>query len=191
MNDAPSDPQPAGGVGLVISEIVRPDRIEEYQAWSAGICAAARKAPGFRARQVVEPRSRDRPEYLIILKFDTAENLNRWHASDEYRHWIDLCTGFIEERTHHTPCEGVELWFASPEPTERTPPAWKLIATSVLAVYPSIILLRWVTTPVLSPLNLHPDLDLFISVCLLSVLLTWPIMPTLTRWLHPWLHAGR
>ena len=178
-------------VGLVISEVVRPERLREYEEWSAGISAAALKAEGFRARQVIEPRDRDHLEYLIVLKFDSLEKLDRWHNSAECRDWLSRGSELFEQRTQHDPGEGVELWYSSPDDTVAKPPFWKQVALGVLAVYPSIILLRFLTTPILGPMNLHPDVNLLISVALLSCLLTWPLMPWLTRVLRPWLYRGR
>lgn len=176
-------------VGLVISEIVRPERLPEYKEWSAGISAAATKAEGFRARQVIEPRDEGRLEYLIVLKFDSLETLNRWHESDEFQGWLSRGAELFEQRTQHAPGEGVELWYSRPADGAVSPPFWKRVALGVLAVYPSIILLRFLTTPILTPMNLPPDLNLLISVTLLSCWLTWPLMPWLTRVLSPWLYA--
>jgi len=190
MSQAAVEPS-SGWVGLVISEIVRTDCIEEYRTWSAGICEAARKAPGFRARQVIEPRDESMPEYLIILKFDTRTNMDRWHESAECRSWLEKSETFIAKRTHHHPGEGMEIWFARPESATQSPPFWKQVVMGTLAVYPSIILLRVITTPILGPLNMHPDLNLLISVVLLSCLLTWPLMPWLTWILSSWLYPKR
>lgn len=190
MREAAIEPA-SGWVGLVISEIVRADRLGEYREWSAGICDAARKAPGFRARQVIEPRDQSVLEYLIVLKFDTTESLDRWHASGECREWLVKSEAFIERRTHHHPGEGMEMWFAKPDAISASPPFWKQVVLGVVAVYPSIILLRVITTPILGPLNLHPDLNLLISVFLLSCLLTWPLMPWLSRVFRSWLYRGK
>lgn len=176
-------------VGLVISEIVRADRIAEYEQWSAGISRAAEEAKGFRARQVIEPRDAANPEYLIVLKFDSVQNLDNWHASAVCREWLEKSSGLIERRSHHQPGEGVEMWFARPGRELASPPFWKQVALGMLAVYPSIILLGWITQPILRPLNLHPNLNLLVSVFLLSCLLTWPLMPWLTRLLNPWLYG--
>lgn len=176
-------------VGLVISELVRADRIVEYEEWSAGICEAAKSAPGFRARQVIEPRDSTHLEYLIVLKFDTLPNLDLWHESDDCRDWLAKSAAFIERRSHHDPGVGVEMWYTRPDPVAISPPFWKQVVIGVIAVYPSIILLRWLTTPILAPLKLPPDLNLLISVFLLSCLLTWPLMPMLTRFFNRWLYG--
>lgn len=175
-------------VGLVISEVVRPERVREYEEWSAGISAAAMKATGFRMRQVIEPRNSKHLEYLIVLKFDSLEHMNHWHESEECRAWLSKGEELFEHRTEHDPGEGVELWYSRPDTAVGSPPFWKQVVIGTLAVYPSIILLRILTTPILGPLNLHPDVNLLISVVLLSCLLTWPLMPWLTRLLRPWLY---
>ncbi|MBG86252.1 MAG: antibiotic biosynthesis monooxygenase [Verrucomicrobiales bacterium] len=184
-----ANPNPDRWVGLVISETVRADRLEDYQAWSLGICEAANQAPGFRARQVIEPRDASLLEYLIVLKFDTVQNMDRRHQSDEYHRWLMQSEGLFEARSQHQHGEGMELWYVRPDEPVNAPPFWKQVVLGSCAVYPSIILLRWITTPLLGPLNLHPDLNLLISVVLLSILLTWPIMPGLSRLLRPWLYG--
>ncbi|SLN33883.1 hypothetical protein RUM8411_01470 [Ruegeria meonggei] len=67
----------------------------------------------------------------------------------------------------------------------KRPPFWKQLVLSVLGVYPTLVLLRLITEPVVG--ELPPLLGIFVIVTLLSALLINPIMPMLSRLLQPWL----
>jgi antibiotic biosynthesis monooxygenase (ABM) superfamily enzyme len=62
------------------------------------------------------------------------------------------------------------------------------VILGVLAVYPLILLANWLLDPFLK--GFHPLVSLFISVLFVSALLTYPVMPWLTRLLNFWLYPS-
>ncbi|MBE9112840.1 antibiotic biosynthesis monooxygenase, partial [Nodosilinea sp. LEGE 07298] len=67
-----------------------------------------------------------------------------------------------------------------------SPPYYKQVVLGVLAVYPLILLANGLLGPLL--IGLPPLLALFISVIFVSALLTYPIMPWLSKGLAFWLY---
>lgn len=73
------------------------------------------------------------------------------------------------------------------------PPRWKVAVLTWVGIYPLITTLLWVLGPVLGGLPL-PAVTLALTIVLVS-LMTFVVMPALTRafrgWLHgPWPAAG-
>ncbi|MEB3212978.1 MAG: antibiotic biosynthesis monooxygenase [Leptolyngbyaceae bacterium] len=179
-------------VTIIISEVVAPDRLDEYEAWTQGINQAAQRWEGFMAVEVLRPRDNAYAEYVVIIRFDSYEHLRAWVTSEEYFHWIEQSRGLIEHRSVHHMAHGLEVWFAVPR-NESTrsyeqPPYYKKVILGVLAVYPLILLSNALLGTVLEPLP--PKLGLLISVLFVSSLLTYPVMPMLTHLLDFWLYPS-
>ncbi len=188
---ASSDP-----VTLVISEVVAPSQLSAYEDWSKGINQDAKQFEGFMGVEVIRPRDHTHPEYVVIVKFETYDHLRRWLLSPTYRNWMDQSYSMIAARSHQQLPDGLELWFTLPqlrsEVRSPQPPYYKKVVLGVLAVYPLIVLANRLLDPFLGALP--PPLALLVSVVFVSALLTYPVMPWLTKglgfWLYPPVVAG-
>jgi hypothetical protein len=182
----------SGPITLVISEVVDPSKLAAYEAWTKGINHDARQFEGFLGVEVIRPRDHDHPEYVVIVKFDTYDHLRRWLISPTYRDWMDQSDGLIAARSQQHLPNGLELWFTLPQARSRggaplpPPPYYKQVVLGVLAVYPLILLANVVLGPLLG--GLPSLLSLFISVIFVSALLTYPVMPWLSKGLGFWLY---
>ncbi len=179
-------------ITLVISEIVEPRLINQYEAWTKGINHAAQQFPGFIGVEVIRPRDHDYPEYVVIVKFDTYASFRNWITSSTYHDWLNRSHDFITTRSLQELPTGMELWFTLPKTrsTKTSQPAYyKQVIMGVITVYPLILLSNALLGPLLSGLPFL--LSLFISVIFVSALLTYPVMPWLTKALSFWLYPVR
>ncbi|TMK76238.1 MAG: hypothetical protein E6G47_13720 [Actinobacteria bacterium] len=83
---------------------------------------------------------------------------------------------------------GLETWFALPDMPlpRRAPPRWKMALVTWLALLPQIIVLSYLIPPLRLPFLAGTAL----STALPVMMLTWVLMPSLTRLLYGWLYAG-
>jgi len=187
----PSEPLTSDPITLVISEIVQPDRVREYEEWAKGINHAAQQFEGFVGVQVIRPRDNDHAEYVIIVKFDNYDHYHQWRTSATYHDWIARSQNLLAARSYQQLPNGIEIWFSLPHTdggSPSQPPFYKKVVLGVLSVYPLILLANAVLGPVLAPLP--PLLGLLISVTFVSALLTYPVMPWLTKLLSFWLYPS-
>jgi antibiotic biosynthesis monooxygenase (ABM) superfamily enzyme len=179
-------------VAFVISEIVQSGRIQEYEDWVKGINQAAKEFEGFLGADVIRPRDHEHPEYVVLVRFDTYQNIKKWRESSIYQTWIEKSQDFVtREETHFQEASGLDLWFTRPKAISKKPtqPAYyKKVIMGILAVYPLILLTNLILGPLLK--ELPQLLGLFISVVAISALLTYPVMPLLTRLLNFWLYPS-
>lgn len=178
-------------ITLVISELVEPDRIEDYEIWAKGINQVSRQVEGFLEVEVIRPRDHEYPEYVVIVKFESYACLRKWMASKTYHEWIEKSHGLIASRSLQELPSGMEIWFSLPRNAPYKPPQppyYKQVILGVLAVYPLILLANVVLGPFLKGLPFL--LGLLISVTAVSALLTYPVMPGLTRLLGFWLYPS-
>lgn len=181
--------QQSDPITLVISEVVEPNRIDEYEDWTKGINQSAQQFEGFIGVDVIRPRDHQYPEYVVIVKFDNYEHCKNWLTSSIYKKWMRKSHQLISRRSQQQLPNGLELWFTLPRsPSSRVaqPAYYKQVTIGVITVYPLIILAKLVLSPFLQ--GLPELLGLLISVIFVSMLLTYPVMPYITKILSFWLY---
>jgi uncharacterized protein len=172
-------------VTAVITHIVRKGREQGYEEWLHGIAAAAQKFHGYQGVSTICPQNHDRLEYVVILRFDRYRNLKNWLESDVRREWIERLQPLIEKPENIQTLTGLETWFALPH-QRASPPRYKMAIVTWLAVFSVIS----VVSPLLAPIieQLHPLLAQLIATGLTVLILTYLVMPLLTKLLKGWLY---
>lgn len=80
-------------VTAVIAQRVRPERIEQYQAWQEEVNRTVASFAGFLGTEVIEPADGD--EWTIIYRFDCASNLEAWLTSPARRERLERGAGLF------------------------------------------------------------------------------------------------
>ena len=87
-----------------------------------------------------------------------------------------------EDRGTH----GLEAWFRSGAPWSAKPPKWKMAVATFLGVFPVAMILNLTLGPAIRSWPFVLSNAVF-NACVVA-LLTWVVMPLVTRALHGWLH---
>ena len=161
---------------------VRPGRGTEFERWAHDITIAAARFPGNLGANWV----RTAGAYHLIYRFADHAMFHDWHESAERAAFLErlqpIATLVTDE--HLT---GMETWFELPDQAGRpAPPRWKMVIATWIGVFPLLTVLQWLFAPRLV------DLPLVARVMLLTfivvVLMTYLVMPRLTRVLRRWLY---
>jgi len=128
-------------------------------------------------------------EYGIIRKFSNREALTAFRASREYLEWNQLAIELTEGSGRVEELCGLESWFTFPgEPLQRLP-KWKMAIATFLGVFPVATILNLTIGPAIRSLPFLVANAVF-NACIVA-LLTWVVMPLITRALHGWLHSPK
>lgn len=176
-------------VTAVISHIVRPGREQGYAEWLHGITKAAHKFKGHSGVSVIRPRDHAHPEYVLIVRFDHYNHLKKWMESDIRREWIERLQPLIEKPEAVQTLTGLETWFTSDEPLKSPPPRYKMALVTWLGVFVTLAVLSRLLAPILSSLPIL--LNQLITTGLVVLVLTYLMMPRLTKLFKKWLHPTR
>jgi antibiotic biosynthesis monooxygenase (ABM) superfamily enzyme len=185
---APTGARPAADepVTVLYSRRVKPGREADFQAWAHGIVATSRQFPGHLGASVLDaPGSR---EYHILFTFADRKSMRAWLDSEERRRWLARVGGLIEADRGLQQLTGLETWFKLPGakvPTMKPPPRWKMWLVSIVAVYPLVLAFQALVVPRMAGLPL-PLRALTFPLVLLT-LMTYVVMPVVTRVLRRWL----
>ena len=183
-------------VTVAITRRADPSRNAEMLAWVRSGATLAEDFPGFLGVGWVRPVLGS-TEWHMLYRFADAAALHGWEESPQRQWWLSSAQGMVE----HTRMErrtGIEGWFdppqerevddlAGPPPAPPAPPRWKQAVTIWLGFFP-LSLLAAVTLG-----HLLADLDVvlrtLVTTLCLTPLMTYLVLPRVTRALQWWLHG--
>lgn len=179
-------------VTVVISRLVRPGMESAYESWVHDVGLILAEFPGAEGITVLPPgTAHSGPEWVLVLRFADYPAMVRWKRSDLRARWIarldDLTvdTGAWEEQT------GLETWFTldgRPTPTG-PPPRWKQAVLTTLGLVPLLLLSNLLLEPVTGGWPVW--FRTVVVTPFLVALMTWVVMPTITRAVFAWLYPGQ
>jgi antibiotic biosynthesis monooxygenase (ABM) superfamily enzyme len=189
----PLDSPPRGSHGPVTTTVtrrVKPGHEPFYDQFLAGINAAASRFPGHLGVDVFRPQSASAGEYRIVYRFDTGEHLRAWLDSDERAAWLERAEPHVIGPMRTRFVTGLETWFTLPDrPGIPPPPPYKMALLTWLTIFPLITLVVVALDPLLEKLDLVPRLA--VTTGLTVPIMTWLVMPRITRLLRSWLYPQR
>lgn len=185
------DPSPSPSpVTVIVTRKAKKGKINEFEQWMDGIVHESMKFEGHMGANIIRPSNLSNPEYVIIFRFTSYENLTKWEKSEIRRKWIEKSKDVTEGDPRVEKQSGLEFWF-TPNSGNATaaaldhPPRYKMamVIIGVIFVLVSTLLpLIRDATAVLPTL-----LSILLGVVIMVLLMTYVIMPTVTRVLKPWL----
>lgn len=172
-------------VKIVIERRARPGAEEALRAWAERFVADASRSPGHEGGSVLSaPGSRS---HVILLRFASAASMDAWQNSPAYGELIRAADQVSLPGEASQVRSGLETWFTLPDmpaPT-KPPPKWKMAVVTWVALLPMVIALAYILAPLRLPFLAQASLSTAIPVAML----TWVIMPRLTRVLYGWLYG--
>jgi antibiotic biosynthesis monooxygenase (ABM) superfamily enzyme len=188
-DSAPPDDS-EGPVTTTVTRRIKPGHETAYEAFLDGIIAAASRFPGHLGVEVFRPATAAAGEYRIVYRFDTASHLRRWLDSDEHADWLQRAEPHVAGPIRTEFLTGLESWFTLPEqPGLPAPPPYKMAILTWATIFPLITLVVVVLTPLIRTLPLVVRLG--ITTLATVPLMTWVVMPRVTRLLRRWLYPGQ
>lgn len=179
-------PSPAGVVA--ITRHVRPGYESVFEETVRGVILAASTFAGYAGGEVLHPTAK-RGAWQLILRFDTLVHLQEWEESPICQGWIARADALTIGDPKVLRVNGLEAWFVLPEvPNAAPPPKWKTAIVSAIGLYPVISLMPILLKPITT--GLPTWLATLVSIALMMPLMTWVIMPQVTRLFKPWLYPS-
>jgi uncharacterized protein len=176
-----------GPVTTTVTRRVKPGHEPFYERFLEGIIAEASRFPGHLGVEVFRPESASAGEYRIVYRFDTGEHLRAWLDSDERAAWLERAGPHVIGPMRTQLLTGLETWFTVPgRPSTPPPPPYKMALVTWITIFPLITLVVVVLGPLLGRLALVPGLAITTAVTV--PIMTWLVMPRVTRLLRGWLY---
>ena len=182
---------PSGGsleqpVTVLVTRRVKEGREQEFEAFLQRLREEAASYAGYQGVTIIPPPASSR-EYVIVYRFDSADHLRAWQTSPTRRSLIAESTNLAEAPPEERELLGTDGWFTVPGGRVVRPPArWKTYLLSLCAIYPILTVIAIVGQPLLAHLPLATRFAVITPV--LTALMTWIMMPALSRIFARWLY---
>jgi antibiotic biosynthesis monooxygenase (ABM) superfamily enzyme len=180
-------------ITVSITRRVPPDRAREAQAWAKSGQDLLSGMPGYLGSGWIRPDPASE-DWHMLYRFQDGDTLASWERSPERAWWVASAAGIAEDsRTERR--TGIEGWFDDPsdvtvaDAQPPAPPRWKQMISIFVVFYPLSLTIQFLAAPLLLPLELW--LRVLVTVAIATPLMTYLLLPLVTRALRPWLLRGR
>ena len=180
---------PSVSVTAVLTHHVRPGREAGYEEWLKGIAADAGNCTGYLGAHILRPELGVSSDHVIVVQFETCQQLDAWMQSETRRGWIERVQPLIREPESVKVLTGLEPWFQLPG--QPRPPAPKRYKQALL-VWFAVAGLSLLVGPLVGAVlpGVPQVLHILISTGITVALLTYWVMPLLTRRFKGWLFTA-
>ena len=175
-------------ITTTVTRRVKPGHEPFYEQFLEGIIAAASEFPGHLGVEVFRPESAATGEYRTVYRFDNAEHLRAWLDSDEHAAWLERAEPHVIGPMRTSFVTGLESWFTLPGRPGNASASLQDGAAHLGHDLPPHHRHHRVTGPLIDELPLVPRLG--ITTALAVSLMTWVVMPRVTRLLRAWLYPA-
>ena len=176
-----------GPVTTTVTRRVKPGHEPFYEKFLEGIIGAATRFPGHLGVEVFRPESASAGEYRVVYRFDSGEHLRAWLDSDQHAAWLERAEPHVIGPVRTQFVTGLETWFTLPgQRAKAPPPPYKMALLTWVTIFPLITLVVIVLEPLLEGLGRVPRLAITTAVTV--PVMTWLVMPRVTRLLRRWLY---
>lgn len=175
-------------VTIVFTWDVKKGKEEAFQKWAHEITTAAAQFEGHLGANWITPQPNSR-NFTVIYKFDTLEHFGEWENSEIRHQLLKKVQPLITHDSPKTqdPLTGLETWFTLPGiRTIKPPPKWKMAIATFIGIYPLALLFQILFGNVIAhlPVYIRP----FLLAGFMIPLMTFFVMPNITKVLKPWLY---
>ncbi|NLH79667.1 MAG: hypothetical protein GX458_02330 [Phyllobacteriaceae bacterium] len=174
-------------VTVLVTRRVRPGHEAAFEALTRELLTVADRFPGHLGGHVLRPEGLRSTLYQTLFAFDDQAHLDAWTDSRERHDILDRLLAISEGETGLHILSGLEGWFALPNaPTRKPPPRPKMALVTWMGIFPLVLVLFHTVAPILAPIS--TTLSIFVITAIVTVAMTWVVMPLLVRLLAKWLY---
>jgi len=173
-------------IHIAITRHVRPGHEAEFQQALREFLQTSFAHGGVQgASMLTPPPGSDTREYGILRTFADEKERDSFYESSMFEAWRERVTPLTEGEPVYRQLHGLEAWFRS---LNDPPPRWKMAVATYLGVLPVVTILSLTLGPPISSWHFLLR-NIVFNLCVVA-LLTWIVMPLVTRALHSWLRPN-
>lgn len=177
-------------VTIIAAHKVKPGKEKAFEETMSGLLQAAMSFEGHLGASILRPTDLADPQYRIIFKFNRMSNLRRWEESQLRHEWLVRLANLTQDSSPLQILTGLETWFTLPRKRAIVPPPrYKMALVTWLAIFPLISGINVLFGSFLNQLPLL--LRTFVLTVVLVILMTYLVMPKMTKLFTKWLYPNR
>jgi len=181
-------------VTAVVTRRVKPGREAAYEAWLARLQHDARELPGYLGVTTQRPGATGPREYVSVIRFRRLDDLRAFERSPWRQQAMAEVAPLVEADAVWQTLSGLEFWFTPPPGTVVPVPSRGRMAMLMIGVVFGLVLSIGTLVNLAAdrlPVTLPSPVRLLATITLEVLLMTYWLMPRLTRALAGWIYPAR
>jgi hypothetical protein len=171
-------------IHVAIIRRVKPGRERDFERELLAFAQRSLVESGTRGVHLIYPSSSLGPnEYGILRTFASDSDRAAFYKSALFCEWLTAIESLVDGEPKYRELHGLEAWFRNP--SSGGPPLWKMAIATYLGVVPVIMFLSLTLGRLIR--NWNFVLNNIVFNAFVVALLTWVVMPVITRTLRGWL----
>ena len=180
-------------VTVVVTRRVKAGHEAAYEAWLADLTTRAKTLDGYLGTTIQKPAPGAPRDYTSVFRFASVETLRAFEASDLRREALAAVLPHVEADAVWQTQTGLEFWFTPPPGTVVAQPSrFRMALVLIVTVFTLVLSIGRVVGLVIG--EAPQPVRLFVTIVIEVFLLTYVVMPRLTRvlarWIYPTVRAG-
>lgn len=173
---------------ITITRSVLRGREEAFESKVKQFIPKSLAFPGHLGVHVVKPSGVHSRDYVVVIKFKSREQWRAFRDWPEYARFRESIEPLMDREPSIQEFSGLESWFTLPSDRTLQPlPRWKMAIVTLLAVYPTSLGIQLLLGSWLQ--EMHITLRTLTVTTLMVAMLTWLVMPLMTRVFRGWLYG--
>src|SRR3990167_9684372 len=177
---------PDSSVTIVTAHKVIPGQEAAHEAANKALNDAAARFPGFAGCEIFKPTP-DNNEYTTLIRFNNKENMNRWLNSPERKAGREVLYRTTADHRTKVVATGFGSWFAFNAEDGIAAAAWKQAMVVLSALFPVVMIVNMTVGNFLSNEGASFAVNVFVGNTVGTIILTWLVMPVISRMMNWWL----
>jgi antibiotic biosynthesis monooxygenase (ABM) superfamily enzyme len=173
-------------VTVVVTRKVKRGHEADYERWLERLLEEAKSLNGYLGTTVQKPPPGS-TEYTSIFRFDTVGNLRKFEESEMRARYLREVIDYVEADAVWKRFSGLEFWFVPPKGAVIPQPSrFRMALVMIGVVFVLVVSIGQLVAIVAG--ELPPYVRLFVTISVEIFLMTYVIMPRITRLLAKWIY---
>jgi antibiotic biosynthesis monooxygenase (ABM) superfamily enzyme len=177
-------------VTVVVTRRVKSGYESQYENWLKRLLEEAKSMKGYIGAVVQKPAP-GTAEYTSVFRFDNVENLRKFEESEIRTRYLREVVDYVEADAIWKKFSGLEFWFSPPSGTLVPQPSrFRMALVMIVVVYGLVISIGQLVAMLVGDV-IPSYVRLFITISIEIFLMTFILMPRLTKLLAKWIYLRR
>jgi antibiotic biosynthesis monooxygenase (ABM) superfamily enzyme len=175
-------------VTVVVTRKVKRGRESAYEDWLGRLLEDSKSMKGYLGATIQKPAPGS-TEYTSIFRFDTVDNLRKFEASELRSRYLREVVDFVEADAVWKKFSGLEFWFSPPKGTLIPQPSrFRMALVMIVVVFGLVLSIGQLVSIIAAGVPSY--LRLFVTISIEIFLMTYLLMPRITRLLAKWIYPS-